>query len=126
MAGRKGLPSLSTLMTVPRWVVMAAPAIRSIGRLLLPESLTGPAKCLPEDVRVLFSPSRLIGKIGRKRNELLCQELPFKVKDQCFQALGSVVDGEQEVFIVHWNNRISNPFRKPYSGFPDYPGFTLP
>jgi hypothetical protein len=67
--------------------------------VLLPKTAAGPAKCFPEDFRILFGPGGVIRKIRGERNNFLGQKFTVQIKDQRFQALGPVVNGQQEVFI---------------------------
>jgi hypothetical protein len=68
----------------------------TIGRQQPPTSL---AECLPEYFRVLFGPAGVIRKIGAECHNLFGHKLAFEVENQRFQALGAIIDGQQEISI---------------------------
>ena len=72
-----------------------------VNSFLLPELAARLAKRFPEHLRILFGPTGVLGEIRGKRYARFPHESAFDIEDQCLQALGTVVNGQQEVFSAH-------------------------
>jgi hypothetical protein len=65
---------------------------------LRPKSLAGLAKAFPEILRVLLSPAGLGREIRLKRYARFRQQVALQVENQRPHRLGSVINGEDQVF----------------------------
>ena len=94
MAGLRGLPSLSRLISVPGWVVRNCLYGVFVHSGPSEKGTAGKAKGIPIGTGVLVGPPRMGGKVGLNMDLRLRDQVAFEIKEKGPHTLGPTVNRE--------------------------------